>query len=202
MTVPRCWPRHRLRFTANPADAHELRRTGGPAAGRQGRQRWLDRRRGSSHSVGRWLVTTSPPFQSEPSRLRRLMERRQPSLRSRSGPSGFRGPGACPRRRSCCRRGRMVDFHPSLARSQLAPSVPSPGAPSITARGMTATSGRFSPSSTQGFYTQHEREQPDKPRHDGLSVEATWIWGTRARQIGRQNTPAQETAPAALQLTA
>jgi hypothetical protein len=37
---------------------------------------------------------------------------------------------------------------------------------------------------------------------DSSSVEATWKWGTRARQIGRQNTPAQETAPAALQLTA
>src|SRR5271165_1276114 len=32
---------------------------------------------------------------------------------------------------------------------------------------------------------------------DGSSVKATWKWGTRARQIGRQNTPAQETAPAA-----
>jgi hypothetical protein len=37
---------------------------------------------------------------------------------------------------------------------------------------------------------------------DGSSVKATWKWGTRARQIGRQNAPAQETAPAALQLTA
>jgi hypothetical protein len=37
---------------------------------------------------------------------------------------------------------------------------------------------------------------------DGSSAKTTWKWGTRARQIGRQNTPAQETAPAALQLTA